>query len=49
MESLLCTLINVAFGAVQAVINVLFAFWSLLGIAPPDLSAPFGSLFGCNL
>ncbi len=43
------TLMILSVGLVQIIIDVLFGFWGLFGIAAPDLRAPFGSIFGCNI
>ncbi|MBN2561382.1 MAG: hypothetical protein JXQ75_10680 [Phycisphaerae bacterium] len=49
MDSSFCFFINLSLDVMQAVINVLFSFYSLFGITVPDLRASFGSIFGCNV
>ncbi len=44
-----CALINLSVGFMQVVIDVLYGFWGLFGIATPDMRASFGSIFGCNI
>ncbi len=44
-----CDVISLSFGIMQFIIDVLFGFWSLLGITAPDILGSIGSLFGCNV
>jgi hypothetical protein len=44
-----CDIINLSVGIMQMIIDVLFGFWSLLGMTVPDIRGSFGSLFGCNV
>jgi hypothetical protein len=49
MNDLPCTYVNFAFSIAQLFINLIFLVPNLFGVTTPNLLAPFGSIFGCNL